>query len=56
MNGSPDSHEAFAAFLLRLRGKGIVSRELVAAFEATPRHEFCCGLRLRLGTLELWLL
>ncbi len=35
--------ESFAAFLLRLRGKGIVSRELVAAFEATPRAMFLPG-------------
>ena len=44
MNGSPDSHEAFAAFLLRLRGKGIAAKELVAAFEATPRRDFLPGL------------
>jgi protein-L-isoaspartate(D-aspartate) O-methyltransferase len=36
----PDEREAFASFLLRLRGKGIVDRELVSAFEATPRHAF----------------
>jgi len=35
--------ESFAAFLLRLRGKGIVSKELVAAFEATPRAMFLPG-------------
>ena len=35
-----DEREAFASFLLRLRGKGIVARELVSAFEATPRHAF----------------
>jgi protein-L-isoaspartate(D-aspartate) O-methyltransferase len=40
MNEVPDEREAFAAFLLRLRGKGIVSKELVAAFEATPRRNF----------------
>lgn len=40
MNGQPDEREAFAAFLLRLRGKGVGSKELVAAFEATPRREF----------------
>ena len=43
MNGAPDDREAFAAFLLRLRGKGIVSKELVAAFEATPRRGFLPG-------------
>lgn len=40
MNGVPDDREAFAAFLLRLRSKGIVAKELVAAFEATPRRTF----------------
>ena len=43
MNGLPDDREGFAAFLLRLRGKGIASRELVAAFEATPRRSFLPG-------------
>lgn len=36
----PDDREGFAAFLLRLRGKGIVAKDLVAAFEATPRRGF----------------
>jgi protein-L-isoaspartate(D-aspartate) O-methyltransferase len=40
MNAQPDDREAFAAFMLRLRGKGIMSKELVAAFEATPRRAF----------------
>ncbi|MBX3580859.1 MAG: protein-L-isoaspartate(D-aspartate) O-methyltransferase [Rhizobiaceae bacterium] len=40
MSETIDSREAFASFLLRLRGKGIVARELVSAFEATPRHLF----------------
>lgn len=36
-----DEREGFAAFLLRLRGRGgIVSKPLVAAFEATPRSVF----------------
>lgn len=35
-----DDREGFAAFLLRLRGKGIVNKELIAAFEATPRRDF----------------
>jgi protein-L-isoaspartate(D-aspartate) O-methyltransferase len=35
-----DEHEAFAAFLLRLRGIGIVRKDLIAAFEATPRRSF----------------
>ncbi len=40
MSNGPDDREAFAAFLLRLRNKGISSKELVAAFEATPRRTF----------------
>jgi protein-L-isoaspartate(D-aspartate) O-methyltransferase len=32
--------QGFAALLLRLRGKGIVGKSLVAAFEATPRRHF----------------
>jgi protein-L-isoaspartate(D-aspartate) O-methyltransferase len=40
LNGTTDDREAFAAFLLRLRSRGIVSRDLVAAFEATPRRAF----------------
>ena len=43
MNGPYDDREDFAAFLLRLRSKGILSRELVAAFEATPRRDFLPG-------------
>ncbi|HTV67016.1 MAG TPA: protein-L-isoaspartate(D-aspartate) O-methyltransferase [Rhizobiaceae bacterium] len=35
-----DERESFAAFLLRLRGKGIVAKNLIAAFEATPRKAF----------------
>ena len=33
----------FAAFLLRLRGKGSVPKALIAAFEATPRRMFLAG-------------
>jgi protein-L-isoaspartate(D-aspartate) O-methyltransferase len=40
LNGTPDDRDTFAAFLLRLRGRGIASRDLVAAFEATPRRGF----------------
>ena len=40
MSGEHDPREGFAAFLLRLRQRGIVSKNLVAAFEATPRHAF----------------
>jgi protein-L-isoaspartate(D-aspartate) O-methyltransferase len=35
--------EGFAAFLLRLRGKGIVPKAMIAAFEATPRSGFVDG-------------
>jgi protein-L-isoaspartate(D-aspartate) O-methyltransferase len=37
---SIDDREGFAAFLLRLRGRGIVPKDMIAAFEATPRHAF----------------
>ena len=40
MNGAVDGREAFASFLLRLRGKGIVAKDLISAFEATPRQGF----------------
>ena len=40
---SIEDREGFAAFLLRLRGKGMVSKALIAAFEATPRHGFLSG-------------
>jgi protein-L-isoaspartate(D-aspartate) O-methyltransferase len=40
MNTVPEDREGFAAFLLRLRGKGIVAKNLIAAFEATPRRGF----------------
>jgi protein-L-isoaspartate(D-aspartate) O-methyltransferase len=36
----PDGREGFASFLLRLRGKGIVAKNLISAFEATPRRAF----------------
>ena len=49
MNATPDEREGFAAFLLRLRTRGIVSRELVAAFEATPRPAFLPGQYHRLA-------
>ncbi|MBN9251438.1 MAG: protein-L-isoaspartate(D-aspartate) O-methyltransferase [Mesorhizobium sp.] len=35
-----DDREGFAAFLLRLRGKGAVPKPLIAAIEATPRRGF----------------
>ncbi len=40
MSGEVDGREAFASFLLRLRGKGIVAKDLISAFEATPRQGF----------------
>jgi len=43
MMDAADDREGFAAFLLRLRGKGMVSKALVTAFEATPRHGFISG-------------
>lgn len=43
MNNSAEDREGFAAFLLRLRGSGIVAKELIAAFEATPRRVFVPG-------------
>jgi len=38
-----DDREGFAAFLLRLRGRGMVPKALIAAFEATPRRGFISG-------------
>lgn len=38
-----DDREGFAAFMLRLRGNGVATRELVAALEATPRKAFVPG-------------
>ena len=43
MNMMPDDREGFAAFLLRLRGRDIVPKNLIAAFEATPRRDFIAG-------------
>lgn len=43
MNNGAEDREGFAAFLLRLRGNGIVTKDLVAAFEATPRRAFVPG-------------
>ncbi len=37
---SMDDREGFAAFLLRLRGRGTVPKALIAAIEATPRRGF----------------
>lgn len=43
MTPLPDDREGFAAFILRLRGRGIVPKNLIAAFEATPRRQFIPG-------------
>ncbi|MGB3415304.1 MAG: protein-L-isoaspartate(D-aspartate) O-methyltransferase [Mesorhizobium sp.] len=43
MTLATDEREGFAAFLLRLRGKGTAPKALVAAFEATPRAGFVAG-------------
>lgn len=40
MNANAQDREGFAAFVLRLRGKGLVQRDLIAALEATPRRGF----------------
>ncbi|MEP9398152.1 protein-L-isoaspartate(D-aspartate) O-methyltransferase [Mesorhizobium sp. KR2-14] len=40
MTTASEDREAFAAFLLRLRGRGIVAKDLITAFEATPRRAF----------------
>ena len=37
MSGAGEDREAFAAFLLRMRTKGISTRELIAAFEASGK-------------------
>jgi protein-L-isoaspartate(D-aspartate) O-methyltransferase len=44
MNEAIDEREGFAAFLLRLRGRGIVPKDVIAAFEATPRRGFLSNL------------
>jgi protein-L-isoaspartate(D-aspartate) O-methyltransferase len=44
MNHAIDEREGFAAFLLRLRGRGIVPKDMIAAFEATPRRGFLSNL------------
>jgi protein-L-isoaspartate(D-aspartate) O-methyltransferase len=43
MSQTLEDREGFAAFLLRLRGKGTAPKALVAAFEATPRGGFLAG-------------
>ncbi len=43
MSVTAEDREGFAAFLLRLRGKGITRKELVSAVEALPRRNFVSG-------------
>jgi protein-L-isoaspartate(D-aspartate) O-methyltransferase len=43
MNTVHDEREAFAAFLLRMRQRGIGSKALFAAIESTPRRNFVPG-------------
>lgn len=43
MSAAADEREGFAAFLLRMRGKGIVAKDLVAAIEQVPRRNFIGG-------------
>ncbi len=43
MTLASDEREGFAAFLLRLRGKGTAPKALIAALEATPRAGFVSG-------------
>jgi protein-L-isoaspartate(D-aspartate) O-methyltransferase len=38
MKTNGNDREAFAAFLLRMRARGIAGKELIAAIEATPRR------------------
>lgn len=35
--------EGFAAFVLRLRGRGLTNKDILSAFEATPRRNFVPG-------------
>lgn len=43
MTGSGDEREGFAAFLLRMRARGIGDQKLFAAIESTPRRDFVPG-------------
>ena len=43
MNDVHDEREGFAAFLLRMRQRGLGSKELFAAIESTPRRNFVPG-------------
>ena len=40
MNAPADDREGFAAFLLRMRSRGLDNKALAAAIEATPRRAF----------------
>lgn len=43
MTGNGDDREGFAAFLLRMRGRGVGDQALFSAIEATPRSAFVPG-------------
>jgi len=43
MTGNGDDREGFAAFMLRMRGRGIGDQALFSAIEATPRRAFVPG-------------
>ena len=43
MTGNGDDREGFAAFMLRMRAKGIGDQALFSAIEATPRRAFVPG-------------
>jgi protein-L-isoaspartate(D-aspartate) O-methyltransferase len=43
MSGNGDDREGFAAFILRMRAKGIGNQALFSAIEATPRRAFVPG-------------
>jgi len=43
MSVEQDEREGFAAFMLRLRGRGGVPKPVISAFEATPRATFLAG-------------
>lgn len=43
MSEATADQEAFAAFLLRMRARGMVDKALIAAIEATPRRGFVSG-------------
>jgi len=52
MNLVMDDREGFAALLLRMRRRGALPREVVAAIEATPRRDFVPGQWQAVGWSE----